>query len=526
MLKIGQTVLNNLKTGKNLNVSRLLKSTIAEAKVSEIQEEPKPKKYERSQNNMVAAVFASLQNEVKTPLTDDKISKASDINELLSISEGSGVSRKHALKVVSTLAEWSSSGKTQLSEFENDHRFIKLCRILSKGAKVNRAMVSRSEDLSTVLSVTADDEAARLINNLTLPQMIKVMSTLTMRKRRSVLLLRTLAYNIAASGETLNLKQSADLLYSMCNLNFIDDNLLAKICEDVTIEIKKDFKKSSVVGSIVTSIGLLKYKNNEVLDSLSEWILQNHLICRPQDVFSLFVTLATVNYLPTNSEELFKVLVPQLTISEARKPLVWLDFVWSLVILNQASQSHISSVLAPDFVEKIEVDASVFGKVKLLNINGAAKYLMEGFTGETLSPLSEIHNVNIVRTKENGEMAECVLDTLKNLIQSDNLNFDVNTGLGFSIDVECLLDKKCNPLPITKENSNKTDFTKIALIAYDYHNMCIGKVEPTGANVLNSRLLEACGYKVLAIPYTEFKITDKLVHRVQYLESKLKNIVK
>ncbi|EEZ97431.2 Protein TBRG4-like Protein [Tribolium castaneum] len=488
MLKIGQTVLNNLKTGKNLNVSRLLKSTIAEAKVSEIQEEPKPKKYERSQNNMVAAVFASLQNEVKTPLTDDKISKASDINELLSISEGSGVSRKHALKVVSTLAEWSSSGKTQLSEFENDHRFIKLCRILSKGAKVNRAMVSRSEDLSTVLSVTADDEAARLINNLTLPQMIKVMSTLTMRKRRSVLLLRTLAYNIAASGETLNLKQSADLLYSI-------------------------------------SVDIFLLDLSEVLDSLSEWILQNHLICRPQDVFSLFVTLATVNYLPTNSEELFKVLVPQLTISEARKPLVWLDFVWSLVILNQASQSHISSVLAPDFVEKIE-DASVFGKVKLLNINGAAKYLMEGFTGETLSPLSEIHNVNIVRTKENGEMAECVLDTLKNLIQSDNLNFDVNTGLGFSIDVECLLDKKCNPLPITKENSNKTDFTKIALIAYDYHNMCIGKVEPTGANVLNSRLLEACGYKVLAIPYTEFKITDKLVHRVQYLESKLKNIVK
>lgn len=87
------------------------------------------------------------------------------------------------------------------------------------------------------------------------------MSTLTTRKRRSVLLLRTLAYNISASGETLNLKQSADLLYSMCNLNFVDDNLLAKICGDVTNEIKKDFKKSSVVGSIITSLGLLKYKH-------------------------------------------------------------------------------------------------------------------------------------------------------------------------------------------------------------------------------------------------------------------------
>lgn len=63
-------------------------------------------------------------------------------------------------------------------------------------------------------------------------------------------------------------------------------------------------------------------------------------------------------------------------------------------------------------------------------------------------------------------------------------------------------------------------------MAYDYHNMCIGKVEPTGANVLNSRLLEACGYKVLEVPYTDFKVTDKLVQRVQYLENRIKNIVK
>lgn len=178
MLKIGQILLNNLKSNKSLNIARYdiyLKSTIAEVKVSEVQDEQqlKPRK---SQNSMVAAVFASLQenNEIRTPLTDDKISKARNINELLSISKGNGISRQHALKVVSTLAEWSSSGKTKLSEFENDERFIKLCRILSRGAKVNRVIASRNEDLSTVLSVTADDEAARLVNNLTLPQMVKV----------------------------------------------------------------------------------------------------------------------------------------------------------------------------------------------------------------------------------------------------------------------------------------------------------------------------------------------------------------
>lgn len=87
------------------------------------------------------------------------------------------------------------------------------------------------------------------------------MTTLTMRKRRSVSLLRSLAYNITANCEQLDLKQSADLLYSMCTLNFVDENLLTKICADVINELTTDVRKSSVIGSVVTSLGLLKYKN-------------------------------------------------------------------------------------------------------------------------------------------------------------------------------------------------------------------------------------------------------------------------
>lgn len=60
----------------------------------------------KANNAMVAAAFASLQSEqslpeIKTPFTDDKIIKSTGIDELLSISEGTGVSRRHALKVSS-----------------------------------------------------------------------------------------------------------------------------------------------------------------------------------------------------------------------------------------------------------------------------------------------------------------------------------------------------------------------------------------------------------------------------------------
>lgn len=65
----------------------------------------------RTQRNIVAAAFASLNaenienvaNGIRTPYTDDKIAKATNINELLSISDGNGISRKHALKVCQCL---------------------------------------------------------------------------------------------------------------------------------------------------------------------------------------------------------------------------------------------------------------------------------------------------------------------------------------------------------------------------------------------------------------------------------------
>lgn len=58
----------------------------------------------------------------------------------------------------------------------------------------------------------------------------------------------------------------------------------------------------------------------------------------------------------------------------------------------------------------------------------------------------------------------------------------------------------------------------------DYHDLCRGHSDLTGINAFYSRLLEARGYRVLTVPYTEFNARDKLVSRVQYLESKLKSV--
>lgn len=135
----------------------------------------------KSNSAMVTAAFAALKSaddttEIKTPQTDAKLANAQSINDLLSISDGVGVSRKHALKVMSILADWCASGKAKLSDFESDARFIRLCRVLTKGSylKNQQKITAKSEDLSTVMNVAADDEAAKLVGSISLAQMVKV----------------------------------------------------------------------------------------------------------------------------------------------------------------------------------------------------------------------------------------------------------------------------------------------------------------------------------------------------------------
>ncbi|XP_045467334.1 FAST kinase domain-containing protein 4 [Harmonia axyridis] len=488
----------------------------------------------RSRSRIVSAAFASLNDsnkfevDINTPHTDSKISNASTVDDLLSISKGEGVSRRIALKIVSVLADWTTSKKIKLADFENDLRFIKLCKVLTRTYKSERFAASKSEDLSTVLSVTADEEAAKLIQTVTLPQMVKIMKTLANKKRRSTLLLRTLAYNISGNSDKLDLKHCSDLLFSMASLNFIDENLLSKVTLDVCSEIENEpeTNKSAVIGSILTSLGLLKYKNTIVLDVLSKWLVKNCDICRSQDVFTLFITLATLNYMPPDSDKLLNTFSPYLTELEAGNPNIWLDHIWSKVILDIATPEEISYILREHFLQSLLTSNkgnSMSTNLKILNINGAADCLIDGYNKNKLPESSPFRNVQLQRRKEKVEIIDSVCTSLKNLMNIEKyLKLNTDTGYGFTIDAECIFDEKFSPKEFDKEFMGGT---RIAIMTLDYHDMTKGRSEPIGINVFAKRILEAKGYKVLHIPYNEFNPQRKLISRVQYLEKNLKELV-
>ncbi|XP_047997178.1 FAST kinase domain-containing protein 4 [Leguminivora glycinivorella] len=477
-----------------------------------------------TKSGLVAAAFATLNTpetdepkrpspksvkQSRTQQMDIQIVKATDINGLLAVAEHPVVSRRHALKMVSILSDWSSSNKVKITDFEKDPRFLKLCRILAR-TSTTQAMSSltMAEDLSTVLGITGDDEAARLISNLTLPQMVKVMRALHQKGRRSTPLLRALSYNITRQADTIDLKKSADLLYSMATLNFPDPLLMDRICKDVIECLPSNKDKPAVVNSIIVSLGLLKYRHEPALTAITDWIQTHMQGCRAGDIASAVITLATVDFTPPNSEKLFKA-AQSLKEEEMAKSSAWLDLVFALLTLDKAQPHQLLSTIQPEFIDKLLSLGEILipSRRKLMAIDA---YLHLTAPSSPRLPSDISVGVPLVYTKEKTLYVHCIMDTFRASCPRTHAEFAI--------------DSKCHPVPLEKAANDKSVF-RIAVLGLDYHDLTRKTAVPLGVYQLYTRMLQLKGFKVLQIPYTEFNPRDKLVTRVQYIEKRLKEII-
>ncbi|XP_025194835.1 FAST kinase domain-containing protein 4 isoform X1 [Melanaphis sacchari] len=507
-----------------MSVVRMQSSNITTTKLVRLDES-------KVNNNIVAAAFESLKEidndksrKSSFYIINNTIDNATTVEEILAISEIGLVSKQHALKAVSTLAEWASSGRVKLAEFETDIRFLKLCRMLGKeNSKEKENLFS---DLSTVLGITGDDEAAKLISSISLPQMVKVLSTIGAKKKRSTTLLRSLAFNIGRCSEKMDIKQCADVLYALAILNFPDEVLLEKVSADVRSNMSTT-DRPSVIGSIVTSIGILRYRDPDLLDSLSTWLEKHIKECKQHILISYLLTLAYVNYKPNNMDNIIQTFKSTKQFNDVGNLNTWLDIIWSLVVLEKADNELLASVLSPDFISNLmKLKGNKVVSIKLLNINGYAKTKLD-YKGPLLDPDSEIFKLELVRSKDKQVLMKTLIDSLSIMFPSENfVKTNFKTDLGFIIDAECALDSKLNPIPLDSPKLKSSETHQIAFMLSGFHDMCRGcHNEPNGISALNTRLVHSLGYKVLAVPYTELSTRDSLVNNVQYLKESLKNLL-
>lgn len=287
---------------------------------------------------------AAFQSQLAT-----RIANATTVNDLLQLSE-KGLNQQNAMSILTKLSVWTASNKANVKTFESDYRFLKLCRTLSKAPITNNIQnvihkeQQKSAELEMVLSIAGDDEASKIIESLPLPQKVRVFSSLARKKSRSIPVLRTLASTISAHPSKMDLKECSDLLYAMVTLNFVDEMLLSRISIDINEKLDKNADKTAVVGSIVTSIGFLKYKEPVLLDNLIKWIIDKQELCRPKDLSSLILTLALVNHQSKCVDDAKAELLPKIS-QDDLSCNEWLDFVWALSVLELHQPKHLETVL-------------------------------------------------------------------------------------------------------------------------------------------------------------------------------------
>lgn len=306
---------------------------------------------------------------------------------------------------------------------------------------VIRDLTSSHSDIDTILDITGVDKALKLVSSITLDQMVKVMKNLALKKRRSAPLLQSLAVNICGKEERLNLKQCSDVLYALATLNFTDVSLLSKICDDIQVKLKEsEVRKSSIIGSMLKSLALIKTRDIGVLDCLTEWIIKNPSLCRTQDVVSLIMSLAALNYMPVEYEAAIKEkIVPSLTPLDFKTNVEYLTYVWSLLALNISNEAAYDNVLQEEFIERLKGDfnneLTPSAKLKLMNINAGVKLFMPNYKGAMLDRTKhkEIYETQIIYNNDKQLLVKAMVDALRSLVPAEQLQLNVESGMGFTI---------------------------------------------------------------------------------------------
>ncbi|KAL2715154.1 protein TBRG4 [Vespula squamosa] len=450
------------------------------------------------------------QNTTSNNSINEQINQAKNTKDLMSLMNNPNLTIDHVKQIMNQI----SNMKTDIEKKDVPNISIKTAENISETYKKKLQIDNNIGFLSVAT-----------------PKLIQILKRLCYTNDRNIPLLKVLAVNITLYSDQLNIRMCGDILYSLAILNYPEESLLDKIMSTLLKEIHHN-EHGSVISSIVTSIRLLKYKNQEVLDNIFIWTNNNIEKLRLQDFVAILKCFATFGYSPKNMNNLQQYIY---TLNEKNTSLnqqLWLDYVWSLTILNRVSTKHVSSVLSNNFVksvlsrinmEKYKSNKDILNTLKLLNINGAAHNILKDYNGPYLNDTNELFSKVMQNKKQKQELVDILEKTLQE-IAPFCFKMNINTEMGFNIDAECCLDSENKFIEYKDNNLKNEKNTRLAIMIHSYHEYSKGEEDILGIIKFYNNLLNAQGYKVLNISYQNFSINDILLKRVKYLNHQINTL--
>ncbi|CAG0895724.1 unnamed protein product [Cyprideis torosa] len=488
---------------------------------------------------------------------------------------------QHQCSRMKTADEKSSMDDTLLKEAANNiqRRWIEITSLKEVLSLLHHHDMFGVEFLERV-----EDRAVEVTSEATAALLSKTIIALANAGRRPAPLLRSLTYYLNKSNlRELTLRQLADLLSALYRIHFPDQLLLDGIAQelsgdrvqphvvpgaadipkapgmvDSSVESTSKGMSRSILRSVITTLGLLKWRKTDVVDSLVSWLQVHADETSGQEWISVLLTCAAIDYYPPQIEALLQThLFPVLDWSQLTN-YMRVELTWALAALDKCNDELLLASLEPSVVSSIQgpgprsklLTLYQLAKTRELELRGVLEVLLpqlsdtapfnppllvvgsEGATASTsTSPVPEPPTTpkkaviaSASPRSQRSILSKNVRDALATFVSRKNcLRENVTTPLGVPVDAEFFVDHEAKPVPLATAGQ-VTDKKRVAVVVQDFKELCLHSIHPHGATVLNVRLLRAMGYTVLAVPHLEFGIKDKPIVKVQYLSRKLKEV--
>ena len=322
-----------------------------------------------------------------------------------------------------------------------------------------------------VKTVLFQDRLAELSEDFPPSDLAAILKALAVGKRRNVPLLKALSFYLTKHRGLLDIKELADALYSLKQLNFKDPVTLEKICSELEVKVANTGEEGgAVLRGVLTSLGQIRYLNTGLIDAICTWFQAREKV-EERDMVTILVTLSNLNYKPPRHTEMLQKFASALEPAQFRHlnryEMVWLDVVWSMVVLELVNHSHLESVLNSAFHNLLLYSGenkNLGASIKLLNINAAAKLLYPDYNGPVLNVEEDplLRDLKISPGLPKVQLRQKVLEAFASIAPPPRfLNLDVNSLLGCQIDGELACDPKGSPLPVIELNKLPEGSSKV-----------------------------------------------------------------
>ncbi|XP_074598565.1 FAST kinase domain-containing protein 4 [Brevipalpus obovatus] len=368
--------------------------------------------------------------------------------------------------------------------------------------------------------------------------LMKMLVMITDHKKRPTPLLKSI-YTALKAADLNEYPEPGHLVNAICAiniLNFPDAQLLEKLGQalinlpDWTMKVK-----ASSISALLVACGKMNWRFAPFLDVIASDFAKRNFYSSPQ-MISFTLAAARVDHKPINFDEIVeKNILPEVikSFESSQNPLLWLDFVYSLAILDSAPADIIKSVLDKEFLENLKKfpDAE-YAKWKLLNLITKANLLKLNID-ETLDLTSFKPPPRPSPTLQQGAF---VTEHLKNFIVRDKfLATSLVSPVGGYIDAEFIVDKDLKALPMEEYGTHNLPdsmkdlppgFKRICVIAAGFKETILDQPLAIGSIRFMSDLLSQTQNDTKALVLTQLDINPMIstIDRIRCLKGKIENV--